>query len=118
MGMKDKEIRRVFPCDFRISVGAVSIGIVLGIVLSYVSLPILGFFAKSGIAAFSYYLLSFPIRIPVVRILLVIAFLFVLSMASAAVSLDRIKRSSRSRLFRHNPVCAERTYLLYLVHEF
>ena len=93
MGMKDKEIRRVFfRAIFRISVGAVFIGVALGIILSYVSLPILGFFAKSGFAAFSYYLLSFPIRIPVVRILLVIAFLFVLSMISAAVSLDRIKK--------------------------
>ncbi|MDD7201984.1 MAG: FtsX-like permease family protein [Sphaerochaetaceae bacterium] len=71
---------------------AVFLGLVLGILLSFLSRPLLGAISDYGFPSLTYYLLTFTIRIPLGQLALVALLLLVASVVSAAIGIRGIRK--------------------------
>jgi lipoprotein-releasing system permease protein len=71
---------------------SITVGLFCGILFSYAVKPLLSLLAKKSIPALSYYLLSFSITIPFVRLIALLAIFLILSSVSALISLSQMRK--------------------------
>lgn len=93
LGATDGSIRMPFLlASFLVSFFSLVIGMASGIILSYLTKPLLTLLSHAHIDALSYYLLSFRITIPYASLFTLISLLLVLSLLSCAWVLRRLSR--------------------------
>lgn len=91
LGATDGSIRLPFLlASFLVSFFSLIIGMAGGIILSYLTKPLLALLSRAHIDALSYYLLSFRITIPYASLLSLLSLLLALSLLSCAWVLRRL----------------------------
>ena len=71
---------------------SVFLGVLAGMLLSFLSKPILGCVSDVGFPALKYYLLSFPIRIPCGQLVFFALLLLASSLVSALIGMQGMRR--------------------------